>query len=105
MTSLSPQRKAPFWDEEREKWMEYRVCLTCEQSWRVTYVSEHGALPEDCGTLATAKTVKLRQENFAWGTWDTLIYPVLSGLAGVCAGALGIAGGLIKVGGEVLSTV
>eukprot|EP00392_Amoebophrya_sp_AT5.2_P016036 g16274.t1 len=35
-------------------------------------------------------------ENFHFGTMNTLAYPLLSGVAGVCAGSLGIAGGLIK---------
>ncbi|CAD7953123.1 unnamed protein product [Amoebophrya sp. A25] len=38
----------------------------------------------------------LVHESFQFGEANTLVYPFLSGVAGVCAGSLGIAGGLIK---------
>jgi len=36
------------------------------------------------------------QSEFTYDGWTTVLYPFLSGFAGMCAGGLGIAGGLIK---------
>mmetsp|Transcript_11179 Transcript_11179/g.27341 ORF Transcript_11179/g.27341 Transcript_11179/m.27341 type:complete len:455 (+) Transcript_11179:261-1625(+) len=59
-----------------------------------------GSSTTPAGTSSISTTTsggrRLLQENFHFGTMNTLAYPLLSGVAGVCAGSLGIAGGLIK---------
>ena len=41
-------------------------------------------------------TARMKTETFQFGEISTIFYPFASCIAGVCAGALGIAGGLIK---------
>ncbi|CAD7923852.1 unnamed protein product [Amoebophrya sp. A120] len=71
-----------------------RRCLNLQEKKR----NDAALLENDFAATTTAGTGQrhLVQENFQFGTMNTLVYPFLSGVAGVCAGALGIAGGLIK---------